>query len=235
MKLRVFCGIACAALLAAIPCFATPPASIKASYNLLRNGLHIATVQESFAKDGDKYAIVSATDPAGPLKLLFRTQVRIHSSGAVTPSGLRPELFDYGRLDDVSKNVNAEFDWNAEQLRMAFEGRTQTVPLLRGTQDRLSLMYQFMFLPLDKLKLVAFPMTNGRKIETYRYQVAGSEPIDTPLGRMNALHLVKQREPGDNAVEVWLAPERSFMPVRLVIVESDGSRFEQVITRLELK
>lgn len=235
MKLRVFCGIACAALLAAIPCFATPPASIKASYNLLRNGLHIATVQESFAKDGDKYAIVSATDPAGPLKLLFRTQVRIHSSGAVTPSGLRPELFDYGRLDDASKNVNAEFDWSAEQLRMAFEGRTQTVPLLRGTQDRLSLMYQFMFLPLDKLKLVAFPMTNGRKIETYRYQVAGSEPIDTPLGRMNALHLVKQREPGDNAVEVWLAPEHSFMPVRLVIVESDGSRFEQVITRLELK
>lgn len=235
MKPRLLLALALAALTAAVPCFAAPPASVKASYNLFKDGLHIATVDESFEKSGSKYQIVSASNPAGALKRLFRTQIRIHSSGTVTPAGLRPELFDYGRLDDPSKNVNAEFDWSAEQLRMAYEGRTESAPLPPGTQDRLSLMYQFMFLPLGKLKLVAFPMTNGKKIESYRYQVAGHEPIDTPLGKMNTLHLVKQREAGDNTVEVWLAPERNFVPVKLLIVENDGSKFEQVITRLELK
>ena len=32
-----------------------------------------------------------------------------------------------------------------------------------------------------------------------------------------------------------LAPDRIFFPVKLLIVENDGSRFEQVITRLEIK
>ena len=63
---------------------------------------------------------------------------------------------------------------------------------------------------------------------------AGSVPVDTPMGRMNALHLVKQREAGDNnEIEVWLSTERNFVPVKLLIVESDGSRFEQIITRLD--
>ena len=52
---------------------------------------------------------------------------------------------------------------------------------------------------------------------------------------MNTLRLVKQREPDDNGVEVWLAPERNFFPVKLLILENDGSKFEQVITQLEFK
>jgi len=55
------------------------------------------------------------------------------------------------------------------------------------------------------------------------------------LGKLDTLRLVKQREPGDNAVEVWLARDRNFFPVRLLILENDGSKFEQVITRLEFK
>ncbi len=236
MKRHLLLALVIALHAAGFSCFAaTQPASVKASYNLFRDGLHIATVEESFERKGGKYQIVSASDPAGALKRLFRTQIRIQSSGTVTPSGLRPELFDYGRLDDASKNVNAEFDWNAEQLRMAYDGRNDTVPLPPGTQDRLSLMYQFMYLPLARMKLVTFPMTNGKKIESYRYQVAGTEPIDTPIGKMKALHLVKQREAGDNTVEVWLAPERNYLPVRLLIVENDGVKFEQLITRLEVK
>jgi hypothetical protein len=118
---------------------------------------------------------------------------------------------------------------------MTYQGGTRTVPLPPATQDRLSVMYQFMFLPLGKLKTVPVSMTNGRKVESYRYDVVGRDTVDTPLGKINALHLVRQREAGDNTVEVWLAPERSFFPVKLLIVENDGARFEQVITRLEIK
>jgi hypothetical protein len=235
MKPFLLAAVALAALAAGAGPSAAAPASVTASYNLFRDGLHIATVDESFERSGDKYQIVSASNPAGALKRLFRTQIRIQSNGAVTPSGLRPHSFDYGRLDDASKNVNAEFDWGAEQLRMSYEGRKETAQLLPGTQDRLSLMYQFMFMPLAKLKVVTFPMTNGRKIDSYRYEVAGAAPIDTPLGKMNTLHLVRQREAGDNTVEVWLAAERNFIPVKVLIVESDGAKFEQVITRLEFK
>jgi len=235
MRFVLLFAIAIAAFTVSAPSSAAAPAAVTASYNLFKDGLHIATVDETFEKNGSKYQIVSASNPAGALKRLFRTQIRVLSSGTVTPSGLRPESSEYGRLDDASKNVNAEFDWSAEQLRMAYEGRKETAQLPPGTQDRLSIMYQFMFMPLAKLKLVTLPMTNGKKIETYRYEVAGKEAIDTPLGKINTLHLVRQREAGDNTVEVWLSQERNFVPVKVLIVENDGSKFEQVITRLDFK
>ncbi|MEK7877566.1 MAG: DUF3108 domain-containing protein [Pseudomonadota bacterium] len=214
---------------------ASPPASIAASYDVYQNGLPVAVVQEAFEKNGAKYRIVSDSTPTGLLALFVRTRIKIHSSGAVTPAGLRPEQFDYGRLDDASKNVSAAFDWQAGQLHLTFDGRNETITLPQDTQDRVSLMYQFMFLPAEKLGDLAFHMTNGKKVEPYRYRLAGTEMIDTPLGKLSTLRLVKQREPGDNAVEVWLASDRNYFPVRLLILENDGSKFEQVITRLEFK
>lgn len=236
MIMRALPALALAAL-AAFPAAgsAAPPQSVTASYDVFRSGFHIAVVQETFEKNGARYRIVSESTPAGLLARFVRTHVKALSSGAVTPAGLRPEQFEYGRLDDASKNVSATFDWQAGQLHMAFDGRNETIALPQDTQDRVSLMYQFMFLPAERFGKLAFHMTNGRKIEPYRYQLAGAGPIDTPLGTLNTLRLVKQREPGDNAVEVWLAPERNYIPVRLLIVENDGSKFEQIITRLEFK
>ncbi len=231
MTFRTLLVLACAAL--ATTAHAAPPATVKASYDVYRDGLHIAVVQESFENSGGKYQIVSESNPAGLLALFVRTKVKVESSGAITSAGLRPEQLHYGRLDDPGKNVSAVFDWQAGQLHMTFDGRNETAPLAAGTQDRISVMYQFMFLAPEQLKPLAFQMTNGKKIESYRYQLNGSEQLDTPLGRLNTLHLVKQREPGENGTEIWIAPERHFFPVKLLILENDGSKFEQVITQLE--
>ncbi len=214
---------------------AAPPSLVKAHYEVHRDGLHVATVNETFEHRGTTYSIVSESNPAGLLALFIRTRIKVTSHGNVTPGGLRPAQLEYGRLDDASKNVSARFDWKTDQLFMSFDGRNETVALPKDTQDRLSLMYQFMFLPAEKLGNLAFHMTNGRKVEAYRYQLAGSEALNTPLGKLNTVHLVKQRESGDNAVEVWLAPEHHHLPVKVLIVENDGSKYEQTITRIETR
>ncbi len=222
-----------ALLLAAGGVFAAPPATVKAHYEVHKDGLHVATVSEAFEQRGSAYSIVSESNPAGLLAIFVRTRIKVTSTGSVTPAGLRPDQLEYGRLDDASKNVSARFDWKTDQLSMTFDGRTETIALPKDTQDRLSLMYQFMFLPADRLANLAFHMTNGKKIEAYRYQLAGRETLNTALGKLNTVHLVKQREAGDNAVEVWLAPEHHHLPVKVLIVENDGSKYEQTITRIE--
>ena len=234
--MRALLAIALAALAAVSGAGnALPPAPIAASYDVYQNGLPVAVVQEAFEKDGAQYRIVSESTPAGLLALFVRTRIKIHSRGAVTPAALDPEQFDYGRRADASKNLSAAVDGRAQQLHLTFDGRNETIALPHDTQDRVSLMYQFMFLPAEKLGDLAFHMTNGKKIEPYRYHLAGTELIDTPLGKLDTLRLVKQRETGDNAVEVWLAPDWDFFPVKLLIVENDGSKFEQIITQLEFK
>jgi hypothetical protein len=49
------------------------------------------------------------------------------------------------------------------------------------------------------------------------------------------IHLVKQRAAGETATEIWLAREHRLMPVKMRIVEDDGKRYEQVISRLEIR
>ena len=233
MMLRALLAVAAAG--AFVAAAAAPPVSVKADYAVYKDGLHIATVDESYAKNGDQYRIVSDSNPAGLLAIFVRTRIKAHSTGTVTAAGLQPAHMDYGRLDDASKNVSAAFDWRARELHLAFDGRNETLPLVSGIQDRVSVMYQFLFLSPEKVQLLEFPMTNGKKIEHYRYELAGHEQIDTPIGKLDTLHLVKKRERDENGIEVWLAGDRHLFPVKVLFLENDGSRIEQVITRLDIK
>jgi Protein of unknown function (DUF3108) len=214
---------------------ASAPAVVNAEYALSKDGLYIANVSESFHAKDDQYRIESDSNPAGVLAAFVRTKIKVLSSGTVTPAGLQPEKSEYTRLDDASKNLSAVFNWPARELNLAFEGKNEKLPLEPGIQDRLSVMYQFMFLTPEKVKRLEFQMTNGKKIENYRYDLAGTEVLDTPLGKLKTLHLVKHRDPGENGAEVWLAADRHLFPVKLAILENDGSRFEQTITRLDIK
>ena len=109
------------------------------------------------------------------------------------------------------------------------------MPLTAGAQDRLSIMYQFMFVHPDKARQVEFWMTNGRKFDLYRYRLNPDVELDTALGRLKTLHFVKQREPGESHAEVWVSTQHQNVPVKVVIVEKDGMRYEQLIHSLEIR
>ena len=123
----------------------------------------------------------------------------------------------------------------SELMALDAEGRwIRRDKLAPGTQDRVSIMYQFMFMAPEKLQRLEFTMTNGRKLDRYRYTVSSGVEIDTPLGRMTTLHLVKQHRPDESGTEIWLSPQHRYLPVRVLVLEEDGSRYEQFITRLDI-
>ena len=213
---------------------AASPESVTADYNVYRDSLHVATVHEVYSRSADTYRITSETTPVG-IAAVFLRKITVSSNGSLSSQGLKPDYLEYRRANDPGKNISAAFDWRAQRLNMTFEGRNETAPLVPGIQDRLSVMYQFMFLSPEKLKVLEFPMTNGRKIEHYRYELADVQAVDSALGKLETLHLVKHREAGENGIDVWLAADRHLFPVKVVFRENDGSTIEQVITRLEVK
>lgn len=211
------------------------PAAISASYDVQLNDMQIAVVNEQFNTANDTYRIVSESTPVGLLALFRKQGVTLVSSGRLTANGLQPEHFEGTNGDDEARRVSADFDWPQARLTLKHEGVTETAPLPAGAQDRISLMYQFMFVAPGLRGPFDVAMTNGRKIDHYRYLPTTDVDIDTPLGRMRTLHLVKERRPDESAAEVWLAPEHHFFPVKVLLVEKDGTRYEQTITRLDLK
>lgn len=213
----------------------TAPQTVQAQYDLSMNGAAIAVMQETFEIRNGAYQAVSETQAIGVFALVQRRPGRVTSNGEVGSSGLRPKTFDGTRGTGDARRVHAEFDWKEGMLTMSHDGRTDTAALPAGAQDRLSVMYQFLFLDPAKLKDLVFAMTNGRKLDQYRYTIGPDTAIDTPLGRMAVIHLVKQHAAGETATEIWLAREHRLMPVKMRIVEDDGKRYEQVISRLEIR
>jgi hypothetical protein len=44
---------------------------------------------------------------------------------------------------------------------------------------------------------------------------------------------VKVRDgPDDKSTDIWFAAEHDFLPVRILVVEKDGTRSDQVVTRI---
>lgn len=222
-----FCAMAFSALAA--------PKSSKAVYGGSMNGMAIGVITERLDVDANAYRITSESRAIGLAALAQRQPLRFVSRGLLTPEGLRPAHFEARRGSSETPQVTADFDWSLGQLTLRHDGKLESFPLLPGTQDRLSLMYQFMYMRLDKSRIVEFAMTNGRKLDRYRYRVTPDVEIDTALGRLRTLHLVKERDPGDTAAEVWLSPQHHNLPVKVLIIEKDGMRFEQNIQSLELR
>ena len=216
---------------------ATPPAphSVAAGYNVFWNGMQVAVMSETFeARDGG-YRIVSESHAVGLAALFLRQSLRLESNGRLTASGLQPLHFEGKRSDTDPRRARADFDWQAGELTINRDGRTDTLKLPPATQDLISSMYQFMFLELEKLQRFEPAMTNGRKLDHHRYTVQAGVEIETPLGRMTTVHLVKQHRPDEGGIEIWLAPQHRYLPVRLMVLEENGSRYEQVITKLDIK
>lgn len=211
------------------------PQAVSARYEVFWNGTRVAVQNETFeARDGH-YRIVSESRAVGPLALIAPRPLRATSSGRRTDAGLLPQLFEGGRGRDDPRRVHAEFDWEAERLTVARRDRNEILPLPPGTQDQLSIMYQFMFLAPDQPQLLHLTRTNGRKLEQHSYAVRTGVEIETPLGRMTTVHLVRQHLPNEDGVEVWLAPQHHYLPIKLLILDDKGARYEQVMTRLEIK
>jgi hypothetical protein len=232
-KARLSAVLACLVLASGVA--SATPKTVKASYSGYMNGMAIGTITEHFEIDGGSYRIQSETKPQGLAALIQRQPLRFLSKGQVTREGLRPFRFEARRSAGDAPSVTADFDWTNAQLVLKHNGKTESLPVSAGTQDRLSIMYQFMFMPLEKWRQVEFAMTNGRKLDRYRYRITHDVELETPIGRVKTLHLVKQRDPGDTTTEVWLSTQHQLLPVKMLIVEKDGVRFDQVIQSLELR
>jgi hypothetical protein len=219
-------------LLAGALAHAAALTSSTVTYNLLRNGVRLGTITEHFeAKDGH-YRATSEARASGLFALAQREPARYLSSGAVTRDGLRPQRFEGHHR---GRALSADFDWTARKLMLMHDGQHHALDLPAGAQDRLSIMYQLMFAVRGKPSRLEVNVTNGRKLSHYRYVVNGEVTIDTPFKRLTTVHFVKQHAADESGTEVWIAPEYGHVPVRVLIIEDDGDRYEQIATHVEIR
>lgn len=183
---------------------AAPPQRVAIDYELRRNGSVVADVSERLEHDGRTYRLSQTWKGRGVYGL--RGDARRSSAGRIGPEGLQPEAF--------------------EDLRPGKDPRRATPAA--GAQDRLSVLWHFAFRP--PAGRVTLPVMDGRGVATHTYNPTGRERIRTPAGEFHALRF--ERTDDDRRAQVWLAPERGNVPVRVLVTEKDGTLVEVIAVRI---
>lgn len=150
------------------------------------------------------------------------------STGQLTAHGLEPTRFG----DKVKSEVAAHFD--REKNKVTFSANTPDAPLLPGAQDQLSVFMQLGAMlgaePLRFPQGTTLPVqaVGPRSAEAWVFTVGASERLVLPGGELKAVRL--WRDPlgtYDPKVEIWLAPEVGYLPVRIRLTQANGDVVDQ--------
>lgn len=229
-----FLLLLCTANLAVAADWASIPSGVQATYLVYKGSLSIAQIDEVFSRDDQHYQLTSTVKPLGLLAFFRPGKVHIKSQGLITEQGLQPLLFEDLRDADAAKNSSAEFAWAKQLLTLSNANQKLEKTLPIGTQDRLSAMYQFMFLQLSENSNLDFAMTNGSKLDDYHYFVSAGAKITSNAGQFNTLYLDSQAKSGESRTQIWLAKEQHFLPYKVIVTDGDGDQLKQVLQSIRI-
>lgn len=211
-----------------------PPDAVELVFDVRRGSeqgvIGNGTMRFQRLPDG-KYEASSKIEPKGIIALFFGDLVQ-KSTGQITENGLRPESFFYQFGKRASKLRTARFAWEESMLYLQDGGKASTANLVSGSQDLLSVLFQFMFEP--PMVSTELMVTNGRNLRDFQYTFEGEESLLTPLGMLNTWHLLNSRGDREDKIELWLAVDYHYLPIKIRKVEKDGKVYEQTMTELRI-
>ena len=156
----------------------------------------------------------------------------------VTPAGLRPRRYDEETRVVLGAPRHLVVWLDADRVRLA---NGSEVPRPEGVQDSASQFVQLTWLFITQPALlrpgvaIDIPLALPRRVQTWTYDVLGSETLATPIGEVEALHLRPRREAragGDLTAEIWVAPGLQYLPVRILIRQDAETFLDLLVERL---
>jgi hypothetical protein len=213
------------------------PRSGRIAYSLLygREQFPVGRTVQSWKIDGTRYQLASHSETTGLAKVL-RSQYRTYfSRGELTPEGFRPDTFLMSRNRGRGpEEARATFHWDAGTVTLGSGGKQHEEPLSRGSQDLMSFMYQLSIEPPAPGRRTVI-ITNGSRVDTYDINVLPEEKVETPLGLFRALPVTQVRKPDTESMDVWLAVEYRYLPIRIRFYTRKGEAAgEQLVTEIRL-
>ncbi len=186
----------------------------------------------SWHTDGRHYTV------DGDFGVLFITALRFRSSGSITDIGIVPELYSEKRFRRSETNTHFQRD----PAIISFSASTKSYPRTGGEQDRASIIWQLAGIGRgDTEKFVAGAsidlfVAGTRDAETWHILVLGQEDIMVDGVSISAWHVARAPRRGsyDQKLDIWLAPQLNWYPVRLRYTEANGDYLDMSLSNLNV-
>ena len=164
---------------------------------------------------------------------LLGSRVQV-SKGTLGAEGLMPTRFG----DKTRSELAAHFQ--RDKGIISFSANSPDAPLLKGAQDRLSVVLQLStLLAGDPTRfptgtMLSFQTVSQREAEMWQFLVEKEESLQLPYGQVTAIKLNRQpRREFDQHIELWFAPSMGYLPVRLRITNANGDFVDQLLNTVE--
>ena len=211
-----------------------PSAELKYDVQALRDGQTVyGRGKIHWQTENGKYSV---TGEAG---VLFFTVLQFKSEGALDDFGVAPALYSEKRFRKSETNTHFNRD---ERNSISFSASTASYPRTGGEQDRASIIWQLAAIGRgDSEKFASGAeidlfVAGVRDAETWRIHVVDLEDIEVGTGKTAAWHVVRAPRAGsfDQRLDIWLAPQQQWYPVRLRYTETNGDYLDMSLSKLNM-
>lgn len=196
---------------------------------------YVGKAVQSWEIEADTYLLSSEAETGGIVELFRPQRLRYLSQGRITPQGLQPESFLMSRTRrGQNEAAQARFNWGAGSLTFGPTRDQKSVSLPASAQDFMSFIYQYALTPPAPGRF-RVPITTGTRFEVYEIEVLPEESIESPIGTLRALPVRQLPRPGEESIQIWLAAEYHYLPVRIRHYDREGNfSGEQVVSEIRI-
>ena len=215
--------------------FADPIPDFAANYSIHLNGIQAGELKRSLVTNNDGTRLFKSKTQAKGLFALLKPEVIIETSlWSGSEKLIKPLEYRYIRTGGrKNKRVALDFNWITKQVYIDDAKRPWSLDLESATLDKL--LYQLALMSDLEEKKVTFNyrIADGGKIKHYLITKTNQEVISTPMGKIEAIKLTRERSrPKDRKTTLWCAPALNYIPVMLEHIEKDGTIFTAKLRRL---
>lgn len=153
--------------------------------------------------------------------------------GRVVPLSYRYKLSGF-MIGNRKRNL--DYDWATQRVTGRYEKKSLSMALPENALDPLGYQLQLrQDLKAGKNRMV-YQVTDEGDFDRDEFAVIGEETLKTALGQVDTIKAEKVREQGSKRQTLmWFAPDRDYLLVKLVQVESNGTRYEINIDKADIQ
>ncbi|WP_334079183.1 DUF3108 domain-containing protein [Microbulbifer sp. M83] len=217
-QLVLFLVFSCLALAASAQGLEPFSATYSASYN----GIKVEARRE-LSGAGDNWRLDFRADS-------FLADIREHSRFSLADASITPRHYEYRRTG-LGRNRHTSLNFeNGRVVNVSKPDRTlENVP--KDIHDKISYQLQLALDVAAGKEDLVYQVADGKRVRTYRFAVAGTEKLQTPLGPVDTVKVERVREEGaDRTTYIWFAPEWNHALVKLM-QEEDGETYQISLTK----
>ncbi len=207
-----------------------------ANYLVKLNSLHAGELKRSLITNEDGTRTFRSETQAKGIFAFFKPDLVEEVSIWQQHNGvIQPQSYLYQRTGGKrDKYLSLDFNWQKNQVYIDDHKQPWTLNIEENTLDKLIYQISLMFDLADNKTQFSYRIADGGKLKTYNIDILDTEVITTPLGKIEAIKLIRHRDKSKGRQTIlWCAPALNYLPIKLEHTEKGGAVFTAVLRHLE--